>query len=169
MASFYDPQLDYLKKSTLHFLSPALRVFREEAFLYFLQGRAFHFRKGEEFPEKGFPEELQESFRRRKAIGIIFRIQTQIKAPWPLPDSEEVDDSLREAALIVLVHPQARLLTAAADIKEVVPHLERQVKDQEGNPIEDQAWTPEGPNLSGWIEVGISKVPNEYRSLDLMR
>ena len=170
MSNFYDDQLDYFKKSAARALIPTIELFREEAFLYLPQGPPFHFCQGEEFPEEAnFAEELLESYRRRKAVGAIFRIQVSIQASWPLPDSESVDDNVRDASLIVLVHPQARLLTAAADVKEVAPHEVQQVKDREGNPIEGRSSTPKGPRLSGWVEVALSDVPSAFRNLEFMK
>jgi len=169
MANFYDSQLDYFKGVAIHLLRPFSVFSSEEAFLYLPQRKTFHFRRGEEFPEKpNFAQELQESYRRRKAIGTIFYLKTRIRAPWPIIDPEGVDDNVRDAVLIMLIHPEACRLIAAADIKEVAPHNPVEVRDREGNLIPERTWIPKGPRMSGWVEVPPLSVPAEYRNLNLI-
>ncbi|MBC8222435.1 MAG: hypothetical protein H8E92_06690 [SAR86 cluster bacterium] len=163
MSTFYDTQLDYLKQTAVFGMSSTGHCMVETAFLYLYDIKTpYEVEPGTHFPEyDSYDLELQETITRHKAKGIIFRLCRKLTADWEHPETNAIDNSERDAALIVLIHNDLAtpLCWAAADITDIYPH------PNDPSLLEESYVDNRPPRLSNWISVNSSLIPAEYLAL----
>jgi len=161
MSNFYDQSLEELKTSAQAGMCKRFPMSIEEARVFTGNPRDSlpqRIRRGRFDPTQTWFMELRDLIAAIKPEGIMFRIRLNLIENWPIPWSESVDRSEKDAAVIVLLHKSLKQpLFWAASVGEPT-YSQPALDDPNPNP-------KEFTQLGTWIEIDGSSVPEEYKTL----